>query len=53
MEDHPIHAVTTPRRHSITKIYAFLAYLKSLYQPAPFWDALDAPTSEAAHRANI
>jgi DNA-binding transcriptional LysR family regulator len=53
MEDHPIHAVTVPSRHSIPKIDAFLAYLRSLYQPVPYWDALDAPPSEAARRANI
>jgi DNA-binding transcriptional LysR family regulator len=52
-EDHPIDAVTVPSRHSIPKIDAFLAYLRSLYQPAPYWDALDAPPSEAARRANI
>jgi len=53
MEDHPIHAVTVPSRHSIPKIDVFLAYLRSLYQPVPYWDALDAPPSEAARRANI
>ena len=52
MEDHPIHAVTVPSRHSILKIDAFLAYLRSLYQPVPYWDALDASPSEAARRAN-
>jgi hypothetical protein len=54
MEDHPIHAVTVPSRHSIPKIDAFLDYLRSLYQPVPYWDGLDtAPTSEVARRANI
>ena len=53
MEDHPIHAVTVPSRHSILKIDAFLAYLRSLYQPVPYWDALDAPPSDAARRADI
>ena len=53
MEDHPIHAVTVPSRHSIPKIDAFLAYLRSLYQPVPYWDALDAPPREAARRADI
>ena len=53
MEDHPIHAVTVPSRHSILKIDAFLAYLRSLYQPVPYWDALDASPSEATRRADI
>ena len=53
MEDHLTHADTLPSRHLIRKIDAFLAYLRSLYQPAPYWDALDAPPSEAARRADI
>jgi DNA-binding transcriptional LysR family regulator len=52
-EDHPIHAVTVPSRRSIPKIDAFLAYLRSLYQPVSYWDALDASFSDAARRANI
>jgi hypothetical protein len=50
MEDHPTHADTLPSRHLITKIDAFLAYLQSLYQPVPYWDALNAPPNEAAPR---
>ena len=53
MEDHPIHAVTVPSRHSIPKIDMFLAYLRSLYEPKPYWDALDAPPTEAARRAAL
>jgi len=53
MEDHPIHAVTIPSRHSIPKIDAFLAYLRKLYQPVPYWDALDTLPLDTAYRANI
>ena len=53
MEDHPTHAVTVPSSHLIPKIDVFLAYLKSLYQPVPYWDALNAPPNEAARRADI
>lgn len=53
MEDHPIHAVTIPSRHSIPKIDVFLAYLRSLYQPRPYWDALESPPTDAAHRAAL
>jgi len=53
MEDHPIHAVTIPSRHSIPKVDVFLAYLRNLYQPVPYWDALDAPPTDAARRADI
>ena len=52
-EDYPIHAVTVPSRHSILKINVFLDYLRALYQPVPYWDALDAPPTEAALRAAL
>ena len=42
-QNHPIHAVTIPNRHSIPKIDMFLEYLCSLYQLKPYWDALDTP----------
>ena len=53
MEDHPIHAVTVPNRHSIPKIDVFLVYLRSLYQPKPYWDTLNVPPTEAAQRAAV
>ena len=52
-EDYPIHAVTVPSRHAILKIDAFLDFLRSLYQPVPYWDALDTPPTEAALRAAL
>ena len=52
-EDYPIHAVTISSRHAILKIDAFLEYLRSLYQPVPYWDALDAPPTAAALRAAL
>ena len=53
MEDHPIYAVTIPSRHAIPKIDVFLAFFGSLYQPKPYWDALEAPPSDAARRAAL
>jgi DNA-binding transcriptional LysR family regulator len=53
IEDYPIHAVTAPSRHTVPKIDAFLDYLRSLYRPIPYWDALDAPPNEAALRAAL
>ena len=53
MEDHPIYAVTIPSRHSIPKIDVFLAFLCSLYQPKPYWDALESPPTDAARRAAL
>ncbi len=52
-EDYPIHAVTVPSRHAILKTDVFLEYLRSLYRPIPYWDALDAPPNEAALRAAL
>ena len=52
-EDYPIHAVTVPSRHAILKIDAFLDFLRSLYQPVPYWDALDTPQTAAALRAAL
>ena len=52
-EDYPIHAVTVPSRHAILKIDAFLDFLRSLYQPVPYWDALDTPPTAAALRAAL
>ena len=53
MEDHPIYAVTIPSRHSIPKIDVFLSFLSSLYQPKPYWDAPEAPPTDAARRAAL
>jgi len=53
IEDYPIHAVTAPSRHAVPKIDVFLDYLRSLYRPVPYWDALDAPPNEAALRAAL
>ena len=53
IEDHPIYAVTIPNQHSIPKIDVFLAFLCSLYQPKPYWDALDSPPTDAARRAAL
>lgn len=53
MEDHPIYAVTIPSRHSIPKIDVFLDFLISLYKPKPYWDALEAPPTDAARRADL
>ena len=53
MEDHPIYAVTVPSRHTIPKIDVFLAFLCSLYQPKPYWDALGSPPTDAARRAAL
>lgn len=53
MEDYPIHAVTSPTHHHQPKIDRFLAFLRDLYGPTPYWSDRSAEMSDAARRASL